>query len=128
MDSHHLLGASISFFLFVAALVVLFIRQPLSSNRHRYKMITWDVYKKCRQSRTVTSELAKDPSQCPLKLFKSLYDSHHDVCHPDKNDSRESVAEEISRFEQKDELQKARECGNWGSTEPSKLFLQVSFE
>lgn len=89
-------------------------------------MITWKLYKQCTQSKTVTSELAQDPSQCPLKVFKGLYDSHDDVSCSDENVSRESL--KVSQFESQDELQKAHACGNWGSTEPSKLFLQVSLQ
>ncbi|KAJ5152005.1 hypothetical protein N7492_010300 [Penicillium capsulatum] len=111
--------------LLLGIVVFFIISQPLSPNRARSKMVTWELYKKCKQSKTVTSELAQNPSQCPEKIFKKLYDSHHDVSHPVKADSEESLSEEASQFQQQDELEKARACGNWGSTEPSKLFLRV---
>lgn len=112
--------------LFLSTVVVWLVYHSLSPNRTRYTMVSWKLYKQCRQSETVTSELAKDPSQCPLKVFRGLYHGHPDVSHSEKFGPRGSLSEESSQFEDQDELQKARACGNWGSQQPSKLFLQVS--
>lgn len=118
-----LLGALCSVFLAIGIIVI--VRQPLSPNRTRCKMVTWNLYEMCKQSKTVTSELAQDPSQCPETVFKSLYGSHHGKLHTGEHGSQASSAEEISLFEEKSPLERARACGNWGSAEPSELFLQV---
>lgn len=86
-------------------------------------MVTTKVYGLWKQSQTVTSELAQDPSQTPASVFKRLYE-HHEIPHPHLKEHGLS-AEEIEEFEKKDKIQKALACGHWGSTEPSELFLQV---
>ncbi|KAJ5218783.1 uncharacterized protein N7498_000882, partial [Penicillium cinerascens] len=96
--------------------------QPLSSNRSRCIMVPWDVYALCQQSQTVTSELAQDPSQTPGAVFKKLYEKQSPVSHHAKGNSKGLSKEE---FQEKNELQRAHACGNWGSSEPSELFLQI---
>lgn len=86
-------------------------------------MIPRKVYELCHQPETVTSELARDPSQCPTKLFHKLFEGHHlSSLHKHESDSS---SESASEYENLDDLQKARACGNFGSAEPSNLFLQV---
>lgn len=85
-------------------------------------MVPWDVYALCQQSQTVTSELAQDPSQTPGAVFKKLCEKYNPVSHKSKGDSKGLSKEE---FHEKNELQRAHACGNWGSSEPSELFLQV---
>jgi hypothetical protein len=86
-------------------------------------MVSRKVYKMC-QSPTVTSELARDPSQCPQKVFHKLFESHHRPHIHSREE--ESDADESSEWDALDELQKARACGNFGSAETSDLFLKVS--
>jgi hypothetical protein len=89
-------------------------------------MFTDRVYNWCKQSDTVTSELAKDPSQCPWKVFKDLYGTYdHTVHHKRSVDSVNTLSDEVSSAQQKDELQNALSCGKWGSSVPSELFLKV---
>lgn len=90
-------------------------------------MVTTKVHALWKQSQTVTSELARDPSQTPGTIFKKLYE-HHDIPHPHLKEHGEHglSAGEIAEFEKKDPVQKALASGHWGSTEPSELFLQVS--
>jgi len=106
----------------LAAGIIFFIHQPLSPNHSRCTMVPWEVYLLCKQSQTVTSELARDPSQCPETVFHKLYEKHHSVLPGAKCGSTGLSAEE---FNEKDEQQRAHACGNWGSSEPSELFLQV---
>lgn len=89
-------------------------------------MVTDRIYNWCKQSETVTSEIAKDPSQCPGKIFKDLYETHNQTLHHRMSvDGVESSQYEVSSAQQKDELQKALSCGNWGASAPSELFLKV---
>ena len=88
-------------------------------------MVTSKIYRLCNQPRTVTTELAAEPSQTPSAILKKLYE-HHGLPHPHQNDeSHELSAEELVEFEKKDAVQKALASGNWGSAQPSELFLQV---
>ncbi|KAJ5759617.1 hypothetical protein N7520_006773 [Penicillium odoratum] len=89
-------------------------------------MVTTKVYGLWKQSQTVTSELAQDPSQTAGTIFKKLYD-HHEIPHPHlKGHGAHGLSkEEIEEFEKKTPVQKALACGHWGTTEPSELFLQI---
>ena len=80
-------------------------------------MIPPKIYELCRSDKSVTSEVAKNPSEAPAKAAKRLFG----------HDFLEDVAGERMK-ESKDDanaLQQAFECGNWGPTRPSDLFLQV---
>ncbi|KAF3391440.1 hypothetical protein F1880_007432 [Penicillium rolfsii] len=89
-------------------------------------MVTDRIYNWCKQPDTVTSELAKDPSQSPWKVFKDLYETHDHILPLKKSvDSGTTSSDEVSPALEKDELQKALSCGNWGSSVPSELFLKV---
>ncbi|KAJ5316621.1 hypothetical protein PENANT_c019G08007 [Penicillium antarcticum] len=86
-------------------------------------MVPRKVYELCHQPETVTSELARDPSQCPTKLFHKLFEGHHRP-HVHQHSS-DSSSDSASENETLDDLQKARACGNFGSAQPSNLFLQI---
>lgn len=87
-------------------------------------MLTSKIYGLCKHSDSVASELAKDPSQDPEHVFKKLYE-HPDVAHLEKGSSENIPSEETSEFDKKNDLEKAYASGDWGSTNPSDLFLQV---
>ncbi|KAJ5364906.1 uncharacterized protein N7496_010619 [Penicillium cataractarum] len=89
-------------------------------------MVTDKIYNWCKQSETVTSELAKDPSQCPGKIFKDLYETHDHTLQSKKSiDGVNPSSYEVSSTQEKDELQKGLSCGNWGASAPSELFSKV---
>ncbi|KAH6612007.1 IQ calmodulin-binding motif protein [Boeremia exigua] len=74
------------------------------------------IYRYCTSPASVSSQLAQEPSQEPARLADGLYGGQH-----------EAITEEETPFRQPtslEELERARECGNWGGSEPSKLFLQ----
>ena len=80
-------------------------------------MVSQKVYDLCHGSTTVSSELARDPSLAPGTVVKKLYGEDvggHDE-HKHFKEPRASA----------EDLQKAYECGKWGSTRPSDLFLKV---
>ncbi|KAJ5513615.1 hypothetical protein N7463_003167 [Penicillium fimorum] len=85
-------------------------------------MLSQKVYNMC-QGQTVTSDLARDPSQCPQEVFHELFESHH-TSHT-YNVAEESDGDKASEWETLNELQKARVCGNFGSVETSDIFLKV---
>ncbi|KAK9850561.1 Phospholipase D/Transphosphatidylase [Penicillium brevicompactum] len=121
-DVLEILAATCSF-VFVS--VVLLIRQPISLNRATCTMVSRKLYNMSHGQQTVTSELALDPSQCPQKVFHKLFEGHH-LPHTHHNgEGSGSDSDEASKWEQLDELQKARACGNFESTETSEIFLKV---
>ncbi|CAG7917080.1 unnamed protein product [Penicillium olsonii] len=106
-------------FLFVS--ILLLIQQPLSRNRSMCTMVSRKLYN-MSQGQTVTAELARDPSQCPQKVFHKLFEGHHSL---HAHSGSDSDSDSASKWEQLEELQKARSCGNFGTTETSELFLKV---
>lgn len=82
-------------------------------------MIPDRVYKVCHDTDTISSEMAKDPTQAPGDVWKRLYEEYDKDSHSDKE--VESHKSEITE----EDLKRAYECGNWGPTRPSELFLRV---
>lgn len=109
--------ASAVFSLSLASLIFWYLRQPKSANQVRTTMLSDTVYELCHDEKTVTSELLQDPSQSPTKLFQKLYHDRKTKSH--KSDSDESLDKG------ENELRKVLQCGNWGSSQPSDLFLKV---
>lgn len=111
------------FCIILAVSLIILKRSSTKSKRYRRrmqmipKMVSWNVYNLCHGDRTVSSELAGDPELAPYKLFKELYESKDADKSPDLASDEEDAAS--------DELKKAKECGNWGNSEPSTLFLRV---
>lgn len=80
-------------------------------------MVAQKIYDLCHAEQTVSSELAKNPTEAPGEIAKRLY-----------GDEREKVlsSDHFKDYSISDEdLERAFECGKWGPTRPSKLFLQV---
>lgn len=91
-------------------------------------MVSDRVYNWRKQSTDVTSELAKNPSQCPLKVFKRLYESHdHPLSSKDSAESVNTSSNQDSVGQEKPQLRNALACGNWGSSVPSELFIKVRY-
>lgn len=76
------------------------------------------VYKYCRDDVSVSRALAEDPSLAPSKAAHKLYDEHPYSL----NDAKPPTHREPASAE---ELQRAWECGKWGETRPSDLFLRI---
>ncbi|KAE8149782.1 hypothetical protein BDV25DRAFT_155747 [Aspergillus avenaceus] len=95
--------------------VIWFIRQPTSPNHSCATMLPDKVYELCHSDKTVSSELARDPSQSPYKVFHALYSEHHS----DKDSPATNGASK------EDSLHRTLRCGNWGPTRPSNLFLNI---
>jgi guanylate kinase len=80
-------------------------------------MISQKVYDLCHSENTVSSELAKDPNESPGKIAKKLYgEEREELAHHDHFKDY-TISDE--------DIQKAYECGRWGPTRPSNLFLKV---
>ena len=78
--------------------------------------LTDKIYELCQSNNSVSSELAQNPSLSPGDVVSKLYGSDDKTCKVDH--SQQSVS--------KEDLQRAFECGKWGTTRPSDHFLRVS--
>lgn len=105
------------FIIFLFIVMCFIIRPSKSDNQTCCEMVPGHVYRLCHSDQTLTSELARDPAQCPLKTFHKLYHGHKH-----KNDKPGTGLANGAE----DSLQKAYDCGHWGDAKPSALFLQVS--
>ncbi|KAL3418511.1 hypothetical protein PVAG01_10227 [Phlyctema vagabunda] len=84
-------------------------------------MISDKLYQLCTNPETVSSVIAKDPTIAPGAAWNSLY---HDYSASEKHSKAAAVKANNTEITQED-LQRARECGNWGPTQPSELFLKL---
>ena len=98
--------------------VFFYLSHPYTTLRStRSTMLSQKVYDLCHAKDTVSSELARDPSLAPGAVIKKLY-GHDAAGHDEHKQFKEPQASA-------EDLQKASECGKWGSTRPSDLFLKV---
>lgn len=80
-------------------------------------MISDQVYDFCRSPTSVSSELAKNPAEAPGDIAKRLYGSIAK--------SAANGATSAANGHGEPDLERAFDCGKWGSTRPSDLFLKV---
>ncbi|GAB7352846.1 hypothetical protein MBLNU459_g3455t1 [Dothideomycetes sp. NU459] len=76
------------------------------------------LYNFCRNPESVSSLLAQNPSLTPGDAAKKLY-------HPDSVSVSEGTPPHERVPASAEELQRAYDCGNWGPTKPSELFLRI---
>lgn len=80
-------------------------------------MVSEKVLDFCQRKTTISSELARDPTLAPGHVVKKLYGT--DVAdHAELKHFKEPRASA-------EDLEKAYQCGKWGSTRPSELFMRV---
>jgi hypothetical protein len=82
-------------------------------------MVSDHIYHMCRSSTSVSSELAKDPSVPPSDIAHRLY-GHNPALAVNGAPVDHKLVEEGHY-----DLERAAECGQWGGTRPSDLFLKV---
>ncbi|KAK7190264.1 hypothetical protein DPSP01_006791 [Paraphaeosphaeria sporulosa] len=71
----------------------------------------------CREPRSVSSEYAKDPTKPPGHYADQLYGKERTAV-------TKQQPPHLRKPPSKEEILRARQCGNWGDSEPSDLFLQ----
>lgn len=81
-------------------------------------MVSQKVFDLCQGSKTVSSEIARDPTLSPGQVIKHLYGE--DIAGHDE------LGHFKSHAASPEDLEKAFRCGKWGNTRPSELFLKVS--
>jgi hypothetical protein len=95
-------------------LAILYLRQSRDPPLKSATMISEKVYNLCRSGKSISAELAKDPTLAPGEVSKKLFDS-------DTLD-HEKMVKDVSFKEPKagsGNLQRAFDCGKWGNTRPS---------
>ncbi|KAH6603530.1 hypothetical protein Trco_008305 [Trichoderma cornu-damae] len=80
-------------------------------------MVSDHVLGLCRTANTVSSILAKNPTEAPGDIAKRLYGHYGKDIRRSPDDGRPSPSPEISDL--------AIKCGRWGPTTPSPLFLKA---
>lgn len=95
-------------------------RDSPSVRRNPTAMISDKVYKLCTSKESISTLLAADPTLPPGEAWKKLYGGHAAGPKESKTTSTERRDEATPA-----DLQRAFECGNWGPTKPSELFLRV---
>jgi hypothetical protein len=83
-------------------------------------MISEKVYKLCTSKDSVSALLANNPGLSPEEAWKQIFGR-------DEAGENESISTAKANRDNltPDDLRRAHECGNWGPTEPSELFLRV---
>ena len=88
-------------------------------------MVSDHAIKLCQETRTVSNEIAKDPSKTPLKICEELYGHHKSIATHEEQKSERAVSGVDRPAATAAELENARQCGKWGPQQPSEYFLQV---
>ncbi|KAM0231425.1 hypothetical protein ACHAPO_008535 [Fusarium lateritium] len=87
-------------------------------------MVSQKVVDLCQATETVSSVLAKDPSQSPGDIVKKLYGHHEHGLHHNAPTQKHTPPPSPPN-EAINTAERALQCGHWGSTVPSQLFLQA---
>lgn len=82
--------------------------------------ITDKFYELFTSPESVSSVLARDPSMSPADAWHKLY-GHH----AGKLNASHSIQHAGKHVPPENELKRAADCGHWGPTQPSQLFLTV---
>lgn len=96
-------------------------RKPPSADGNA-TMISDKVYKLCTSTESVSSLLAKDPTLAPGEAWKKLY-GHYAAGEKESKSTARAHRDGVTP----EDLKRAAECGKWGPTQPSELFLRVRF-
>jgi hypothetical protein len=92
-----------------------------TAEQRRNKMISDRVYKLCTSPDSVSSLLAQDPTLTPGEAWKKLYGRHAENGGKGSKSEAKEHRDEITP----EDLKRAAECGKWGPTQPSELFLRM---
>lgn len=85
-------------------------------------MVSDGLYKLCTGKESVSALLAEDPTLAPGDVWKQLYGNYVPTSKSAVRSDRDSEEQHSISVE---ELQRVSECGNWGPSQPSELFLKV---
>lgn len=79
-------------------------------------MISDYVYELCHEKETLTSRLAREPNKSPGDVAGELFQ---------KKAHTQTAAAPAAAVAAQHDAERAAQCGQWGSSVPSELFLKV---
>ncbi|KAI2467138.1 hypothetical protein F4781DRAFT_403208 [Annulohypoxylon bovei var. microspora] len=102
------------------------IRSSYMPTESPYK-VSEHVYELCHSSESISSVLAQDPSLTPSDAWKKVIGHHgHRPKSPKSPKSPKGDIRDIGQgYIDPQEIERARNCGKWGSQEPSDLFIRM---
>ena len=80
-------------------------------------MVSEHVVKLCQATETVSSAVGKNPAESPGNIIKQLYGHYKKDLHSHLDEHQPALSP--------DGLETVRQCGRWGTSQPSPLFLQA---
>ena len=107
---------SVTWIIILYSTAYLYHHQPWIPRKTMATSVSDKIYRFCTDPTNVSSELAESPSQEPAQLAGHLYGEESVALIKHASHLRQPVSPA--------QLQRARECGNWGNSNPSELFLQ----
>ena len=107
--------------------------QKVSSTESSFPfLLSEQVFRLCQLSLTVSSELGKNrtetETETPLEIIQRLFHRHHESSTTTKNTTINSQQNTTAIHRppvSAADLDRARQCGRWGSLQPSEFFLRV---
>jgi hypothetical protein len=87
------------------------------------KPISEQLYELCTSTESVSAVLARDPTLTPEQAWKKLYGKYEG-----KHAAKKLLHGEAPSLTAEQVLAQTAECGKWGPTRPSELFLRVSHD
>ncbi|KFY24031.1 hypothetical protein V493_05478 [Pseudogymnoascus sp. VKM F-4281 (FW-2241)] len=84
-------------------------------------MVSDGLHKLCTNKESVSTLLAEDPTLAPGDAWKRLYGSYVPTVKKAAVLGRDSEEHSVRA----EDLQRIAECGNWGPSQPSELFLKI---
>ena len=82
-------------------------------------MIPPNIYELCRNGKSVSGELAQNLNEAASAARERLFGGRL------KTEVQKERSKSNATEKSENDLQQALDCGNWGETKPSELFLQV---
>lgn len=102
---------------FLSSLLYFVVLQSHNALPHRSTMISQKIFDLCHSSNTISSKIAENPHLAPSHAAHTLYRRHGGTAH--HTGSANGAAKDGY------DLERAYNCGQWGSTTPSNLFLKA---
>lgn len=102
---------------FIVVSVYLHLRSSPKSSVPMATNISEKIFRFCKEPRSVSSEYAIDSAKTPGRYAEVLYGKEGTAI-------TEHQPPHLRKAPTNEDLARARQCGNWGGSEPSELFLQ----
>jgi hypothetical protein len=116
-------------FLFVTCLIYLIFIQPKPKPIKMATTISDKVVALCTKTGSVSQALQADPAKSPSEAARELFGNHKSALPDDQSSQSPKSSGESDVFPRQaaadDSVLRAKQCGNFGTCEPSDLFLRM---